>query len=213
MCPANISTSPVKLTYTAGKISTCPDWKISCPVGHVTTNVYVPCDRIYMPRARLNVEPYLLGTICDRATEKPDININSDQCCWCGLCFVHDIGDSSTIIYFCSRRSSGKIGKQWCSGLRCSSHGFSKTGSNDRGWRSLIAIKHRRNSPPTEMHKWPKWHWNRFLWPPYFTSTRLNPEVQILPERATSRFMKKLSPSIIAHFPHVCRVNPMLGHA
>ena len=24
--------------------------------------------------ARLNVEPYLLGTICDRATEKPDIN-------------------------------------------------------------------------------------------------------------------------------------------
>ena len=37
--------------YTAGKISTCPDWKITCPVGHVTTKVYVPWDKIYMPRA------------------------------------------------------------------------------------------------------------------------------------------------------------------
>ena len=50
-CPANICTSPVKLMYTAGKISTCPDWKITCPLGHVTTKVYVPWDKIYMPRA------------------------------------------------------------------------------------------------------------------------------------------------------------------
>ena len=50
-CPANICTSPVKLTYTAGKISTCPYWKITCPVGHVSTKVYVPWDKIYMPRA------------------------------------------------------------------------------------------------------------------------------------------------------------------
>ena len=53
-CPANICTSPAKLMYTAGKISTCPDWKISdsksdCPVGHVTTKVYMPWDKIYMP--------------------------------------------------------------------------------------------------------------------------------------------------------------------
>ena len=50
-CPANIYTSPVKLMYTAGKISTCPDWKITCPVGHATTKVCVPWDKIYMPRA------------------------------------------------------------------------------------------------------------------------------------------------------------------
>ena len=37
--------------YTAGKISTRPDWKITCPVGHVTTKVCVPWDKIYMPRA------------------------------------------------------------------------------------------------------------------------------------------------------------------
>ena len=37
--------------YTAEKISTCPDWKIMCPVGHVTTKVYVPWDKIYMPWA------------------------------------------------------------------------------------------------------------------------------------------------------------------
>ena len=37
--------------HTAGKISTCPDWKITCPVGHVTTKFYVPWDKIYMPRA------------------------------------------------------------------------------------------------------------------------------------------------------------------
>ena len=43
----------VKLMYTAGKISMCPDWKITCPVGHVTTKVYVPWDKIYMPRAYL----------------------------------------------------------------------------------------------------------------------------------------------------------------
>ena len=36
--------------YTAGKISTCPDWKITCPVGHVSTKVYVPWDKIHMPR-------------------------------------------------------------------------------------------------------------------------------------------------------------------
>ena len=51
MCPANICTSPAKLMYTAEKISTRPDWKITCPVGHVTTKVYVPWDKIYMPRA------------------------------------------------------------------------------------------------------------------------------------------------------------------
>ena len=43
MCPAK---------HTAGKISKCPDWKFTCPVGHVTTKVYVPWDKIYMPRAR-----------------------------------------------------------------------------------------------------------------------------------------------------------------
>ena len=50
MCPGNICTSPVKLMYTAEKISTCPDWKVTCPVGQVTTKVYVPWDKIYMPR-------------------------------------------------------------------------------------------------------------------------------------------------------------------
>ena len=50
-CLANICTGPVKLMYTAGKVSTCAYWKITCPVGHVTTNVYVPWDKIYMPRA------------------------------------------------------------------------------------------------------------------------------------------------------------------
>ena len=42
MCPANICTSPVKVMYTAGKIGTCPDWKITCPVRHATAKVYVP---------------------------------------------------------------------------------------------------------------------------------------------------------------------------
>ena len=51
MCPANICTSPVKLMYSAGKINTCPDWKITCPVRHVTTKFYMPWDKIYMPRA------------------------------------------------------------------------------------------------------------------------------------------------------------------
>ena len=37
--------------YTAGKVSTCPDWRVICPVGHVTTEVYVPWDRMYVPRA------------------------------------------------------------------------------------------------------------------------------------------------------------------
>ena len=50
-CPANICASPVKLMYTAGKISICPEWKMTCPVGHVTTEVYVPWDKIYMSRA------------------------------------------------------------------------------------------------------------------------------------------------------------------
>ena len=49
--PANICTTPVKLIHTAGKISTCPDWKITCLVEHVTTKSYVPWDKIYMPRA------------------------------------------------------------------------------------------------------------------------------------------------------------------
>ena len=51
MCPANICTSPVRLMYTAGKISTCPDWKITCPVRQEATKFYVPWDKIYMPRA------------------------------------------------------------------------------------------------------------------------------------------------------------------
>ena len=65
-CPANICTSHVNLMsifkkkkkmsisctlLSTGKICTCPDWKITCPVGHVTTKVYVPWDKIYMPRA------------------------------------------------------------------------------------------------------------------------------------------------------------------
>ena len=37
--------------HTAGKISTCPDWKITCPLGHVTWKAYVPWDKIYIPRA------------------------------------------------------------------------------------------------------------------------------------------------------------------
>ena len=36
---------------TAEKISTRPDWKITCPVGHLTTNAYVPWNKIYMRRA------------------------------------------------------------------------------------------------------------------------------------------------------------------
>ena len=43
--------SPVKLIYTARKITTCPDWKITCPVGHVIRKVCVPWDKIYMPQA------------------------------------------------------------------------------------------------------------------------------------------------------------------
>ena len=39
---ANICTSPVNFMYTAGQIRTCSDWKITCPVGHVTTEVYIP---------------------------------------------------------------------------------------------------------------------------------------------------------------------------
>ena len=41
---------PCKLMYTAGKISTHPDWKITCPVARVTRKVYVPWDKIYMPQ-------------------------------------------------------------------------------------------------------------------------------------------------------------------
>ena len=48
-CPANICTSPLKLLYIAGEISTCCDWKITCPVGHITTKIYVPWDKIYVP--------------------------------------------------------------------------------------------------------------------------------------------------------------------
>ena len=44
--------------YTAGEIITCPDWKITCLVGHVTRKVCVPWDKIYMPWARLNVKPW-----------------------------------------------------------------------------------------------------------------------------------------------------------
>ena len=47
----NIYTNPVKLMYTDGKISTCPDWKISCPVGHITRTVNVSWGKINMPRA------------------------------------------------------------------------------------------------------------------------------------------------------------------
>ena len=50
-CPEKICTNPVKPMYTAGKVNTCPDLKITCPAGHVTTNVNVPWDKIYMPRA------------------------------------------------------------------------------------------------------------------------------------------------------------------
>ena len=45
--------------HTAGKINTSPYWKFTCPVGHVRTKVYVPWDKIYMPQARLNVEPWV----------------------------------------------------------------------------------------------------------------------------------------------------------
>ena len=55
--------------YTAEKISTCPDWKISCPVRHVTIKVYVPWDKIYLPRARLNVEPCILLSFSYKNTE------------------------------------------------------------------------------------------------------------------------------------------------
>ena len=71
MCPANICTSSVKLMYTAGKISTCPHWKITCPVGHVTTKVYVHWDKIYMPWARLNVEPWLWKQQCATTRRRP----------------------------------------------------------------------------------------------------------------------------------------------
>ena len=84
----------------------------------------------------------------DRATEKFDINallIPSNAVDV--LCFIHDIGDSSAIIYFCSWRSSGK---KWCSGLAAMQQSCNKTSSNNRGIWSLIAIKHRRTSPPTE---------------------------------------------------------------
>ena len=51
MCLANICTSPAKLMYTARKVSVCPDWKITCPVRHLTTKVYVPWNKMYLPRA------------------------------------------------------------------------------------------------------------------------------------------------------------------
>ena len=50
MCPATICTSSVKLTYTTEKkISTCSEWKVTCPVGQVTTKVYVPWDKSTCP--------------------------------------------------------------------------------------------------------------------------------------------------------------------
>ena len=62
MCPTNICTSPVKLIYTAEKISTCPDWKITCPVGHVTTKVCAQGQDLHAPGTRscLNVDPCLV---------------------------------------------------------------------------------------------------------------------------------------------------------
>ena len=53
MCSANIFQNPCKadVRYTAGKISMCPAWKITCPVGHIATKVNVLWDKIYMPRA------------------------------------------------------------------------------------------------------------------------------------------------------------------
>ena len=72
MCPANICTSPLKLMscmYTAGEISACPDWKNTCPVGHITTKIYVPWDKIYMPWAcghALMSSPGLVTSYGDR---------------------------------------------------------------------------------------------------------------------------------------------------
>ena len=43
--------------YTDEKNKYMPRLKIHLPSRHVTTKVYGPWDKIYMPRARLNVEP------------------------------------------------------------------------------------------------------------------------------------------------------------
>ena len=58
MCPANICASPVNLMYTVGKKSICPDWMITCPVGHPKTKVYTPSNEIYLPQSRLYVESW-----------------------------------------------------------------------------------------------------------------------------------------------------------
>ena len=50
--------------YTAGKIKTWPDWKFTCPVGHVSIKVYEPWNKIYMPQAcghTLMLSPALAG--------------------------------------------------------------------------------------------------------------------------------------------------------
>ena len=37
--PSQYLYKPCKAYYNAGKISTCLDWKITCPIGHVTTKL------------------------------------------------------------------------------------------------------------------------------------------------------------------------------
>ena len=66
VCPANVCTSPVKLLYyTAGKTSTCPGWKMACPVGHLTTKVMFLWQDLHAPgmRACLNVEPCIYASV------------------------------------------------------------------------------------------------------------------------------------------------------
>ena len=49
------------LTHTLKNVDFIHRWQNRCPVGHVTTKVYVSWDKIYMPRARLNVEPCFIA--------------------------------------------------------------------------------------------------------------------------------------------------------
>ena len=46
-CPVKVRLSLVKLMCTAGKRGMCPPFNITCPFGHITTQLNVPMDKIY----------------------------------------------------------------------------------------------------------------------------------------------------------------------
>ena len=102
--PANICTSPVKFIYTAGKISTFPDWKITCPVGHVTTkNFMCPETRSTCPGHALMSSPgidegiwgnfkslYILGQCSCQHSWKMCLNAQLNSVPVLKYWFIHD---------------------------------------------------------------------------------------------------------------------------